>query len=241
MAETNHFDPNQAPAIEFIRRSKVVGPRVGVFASSFNPPTTAHLELVRHSARSFSLDQLLVLVGRLNADKISYDCPLDDRLKMLQLAFEGVAGVSIGITSRAFFVDMVDAIEQAYQDSTDIYFIVGFDTFVRILDREDRYTSRYARSFDSRSGALAYLLSKSHLIVAGRAGSTNDDVQSLLSTSPEIPSERVFVLNVPAELAEQSASRVRSRIRSGLSITGLVPEPVQRFIEQNGIYRPSES
>src|SRR5215472_1575940 len=76
-------------------------PRLGVFASSFNPVTCAHLELMRRAAEQYSLDEVIALAGILNADKTSYDCPLSDRLKMLLLAIPDDAPLSVGISSWA--------------------------------------------------------------------------------------------------------------------------------------------
>lgn len=232
----NHFEASQEPVVEFIKHAMPGGPRVGVFASSFNPPTTAHVELVQRAADSFLLDQSLALAGKLNADKRSYDCPLETRLKMLQLAFDDNSSVGIGVASHAFFVDMVDAIERAFTPPPDIYFIVGFDTFVRILDPESRYTGCYYQVFKDRTEALMYLLSKSRLIVAARAHSTSSDVLTLMTKESEALSDRVLYLDLPADLAEQSATRVREMVRSGMPITGLVPAAVERLIERNRIY-----
>src|SRR5215831_12008168 len=155
------------PEIFFVKRMKAAGPRLGVFASSFNPVTCAHLELMRRAAEQYSLDEVIALAGILNADKTTYDCPLSDRLKMLLLAIPDDAPVSVGISSSAFFVDMVEAITPCYPPDAEIYFVVGFDTFERILDPENKYVNRYYRRFADGSEAIAYLLERSHLIVAG--------------------------------------------------------------------------
>ena len=72
--------------IKIIERAEATGPRLGVFASSFNPPTTAHVELIQRAAEAFSLDEILALAGKTNADKLEYECSLEDRLAMLTLS-----------------------------------------------------------------------------------------------------------------------------------------------------------
>src|SRR5262249_28968227 len=104
------LDPSGEPCIEIIKRAETTGLRLGIFASSFNPPTIAHVELIRRAAEAFSLDQIIALASRANADKLAYECSLEDRLTMLILALADQQCVSIGLSSHAFYVDIIDAI-----------------------------------------------------------------------------------------------------------------------------------
>jgi nicotinate-nucleotide adenylyltransferase len=225
------------PVIEFIKRASVGGPRLGVFASSFNPVTTAHVELIRQAKDNFRLDEVLTLAGTTNADKQKYECPLEYRLEMLLLTFANEPCVSLGLSSSAFFVDMTDAIGRAYRPETKIYFIVGFDTFERVLDLEQKYTKRYHRKFKDRIEALKWLLERSYFIVAGRAGRRRDDLRRLIDSEAWMPADRIFYLDFPDNFAERSATEVRERVRAGLPITGLVPQAVERYIQERGLYK----
>jgi nicotinic acid mononucleotide adenylyltransferase len=180
----NRPDADGAPRIEIIKRVPV-GRRLGVFASSFNPTTIAHVELIRRAAKDFSLDEILALAGKTNADKLDYECSLEDRLSMLVLTFAAEPRMSIGLSTHAFYVDMIDALQRSYPAETDLHFIVGFDTFERVLDVKDLYSGRYHRRFKGRIEALKYLFAHSSLIVAGRAGAGSQSVKNLLSTNPQ--------------------------------------------------------
>ena len=231
---------SRRPEIIFVKRVDAQVRSLGVFPSSFNPVTCAHLELMRRAADQYSLGEILALAGITNADKTSYDCPLNDRLQMLLLSLDSSAVVSVGISSSAFFVDMVPAIADSYPARTEIYFIAGLDTFERILDRENRYINRYHLRFREGSEALAYLLDRSHLIVAGRQGRGSADLSAIIGGGQLIPDagrERILYLDWPPELGDRSASDVRERIGAGLSIKGLVPPAVERYIEQHRLYR----
>ena len=103
---------------------------------------------------------------------------------MLRLTFASEPRVSIGVSSHAFYVDMIEAIGREYPGQTDLHFIVGFDTFERVIDREDRYTARYHRSFSDRISALKYLFARSKFIVAARAGAGREAVEQLLEIEP---------------------------------------------------------
>ena len=231
------IDPDGEPAIEFVKRAEFTGPRLGVFASSFNPTTVAHVELMRRAAKEFLLDEILALAGAANADKSAYECSLEDRLRMLALTFETEPRVSIGVSSHAFFVDMIDALGRAYPRKTDLHFVVGFDTFERVIDREDRYTPKYRRKFCDRVGALRFLLVRSRLIVAARRGAGAPDIRALVEGElPELAG-RISYLDTPADIVEMSATEVRDRLRAGLAIDGLVPPAVELYIKEQGLYR----
>jgi len=224
------------PEIVSIKRAQMSGPRLGVFASSFNPPTTAHVELIRRASEDFLLDEVLALAGKTNADKTAYECPLEDRIAMLELTFVHRPYISIGLSSHAFYVDILEALEGRYSDQTDLHFIVGLDTFERVLDFGDQYSDRYHRAFKGRAAALSFLFSKSTFIVAGRAGAGLEQLELLINSEKAVPADRVKYLDFPHDLGDLSATEVRRRRRAGISIQGLVPTTVERFIEDHSIY-----
>ena len=225
------------PRIEIIKRAVTAGVRLGVFASSFNPPTIAHVELIRRATEAFALDETLALAGQTNADKSTYECSLEDRVAMMKLAFAGEARTSIGLSSHAFYVDMVDALRRVYSPQTDLHFIVGFDTFERVIDLEDRYTKRYHRKPSGRIEALEYMFARSSFIVAARAGIGLDSLKLLVKRELVVPPDRVLYLDFPPDLGELSSTEVRKRSGAGESITGLVPAAVEQFITLRGTYK----
>jgi nicotinic acid mononucleotide adenylyltransferase len=225
------------PRVEIVKRAATAGSRLGVFASSFNPPTIAHVELIRRATEAFSLDETLALAGQANADKVSYECSLEDRVAMMELTFADDVATSIGLSSHAFYVDMIEALRRVYPPQTDLHFIVGFDTFERVLDPQDKYAKRFYREFSSRVAALEYLFARSSFIVAARAGTGLDSLRLLVEAEPVVPPDRVLYLDFPPDLGELSATEVRSRRRAGESIKGLVPAAVEQFIQQLGSYR----
>src|SRR6185295_2731159 len=124
------------PVIEFLKRSRITESHVGIFASSFNPLTNAHVELMRRAIGACGLGEVVALAGVANADKDSYECALEDRLAMLLLAFDKEPAISIGVSSHAYFVDVLEALEDQYPKHSEFHFILGFDTFERLVDVE---------------------------------------------------------------------------------------------------------
>jgi nicotinic acid mononucleotide adenylyltransferase len=223
------------PQIVLTKRARTRGTRLGVFASSFNPVTNAHVALMEHAAAAFSLNEVLALAGTSNADKEDYESPLGARIEMLELGLAG-RDLSIGISSTPFFVDMIDPIKQACPTAESLYFIVGYDTFVRIVDREGRYLARYQTRFSNTSEALERLLSASCMIVASRAGKGEGEIAEVVAGEPPAIAGRILFLDFPSDLGERSATEVRRLLRAGRPISGLVAPSVADYIQANGLY-----
>jgi nicotinate-nucleotide adenylyltransferase len=223
------------PLVEFIRQSGGAGSRLGIFSSSFNPTTAAHIALMRSARDQVSLDEIVALAGAANADKSQYECALEDRLRMLMLATVDDRWLSIAVSSHAYFVDMITAFERARPDS-DLHFIIGFDTFERVLDRSSRYTPHYHAKFRDRGEALDYLAYRSWLVVAGRKGVGRSEIYERLKDAPLSLARRVKVLDVPDDLGDMSATEVRERVRDSRPIAGLVAPSVERYIVEHGLY-----
>ena len=226
---------SKKPEIHFTRRV-TPGHNLGVFPASFNPVTTAHIQLIRRASLEFGLDEILALAGTSNADKAGYECTLEDRVNMLHLALDPVSNTSMGISSAPFFVDMVDPILGAYPETTRLSFILGFDTFVRLLDPDGKYVRRYRKKFEDQWQVLDYLLRNSELIVAERTYPDRPDLDELLKRH-NIALNRFHLMDFPGDLSERSATEVREAVRAGRSIAGLVPAEVEDYIRSRGLYQ----
>ena len=78
--------------ITFIRKaSKGISQgkgRLGIFPASFNPPTMAHLGLIREAKKAARLDEILILLDIHAMDKAPVEAKFEDRLRMVKLAFQ---------------------------------------------------------------------------------------------------------------------------------------------------------
>jgi nicotinate (nicotinamide) nucleotide adenylyltransferase len=227
---------DSGPEIRLIGGTLPAAGRLGLFSSSFNPVTRAHVALVELASATFELDQVIVVTGDSNADKEKYEASLEDRLAMMRLGFADRQGVSVGVTSHAFFVDMVDAVSRVQVAGAELHFILGFDTFERVLDPDGRYLGRYHRAFSSTDDAVRHLLTHSRLIVADRAAAGLGDFERLIERVPSSLRVQVVHLDFPADLAEMSATSVRALVAAGKDVSTAVPPVVGEYIRSNGLY-----
>ena len=165
-----------------------------------------------------------------------YEAALEDRVAMLLAAFETDPTIAIGVVSHPFFVDMILPLRREYATS-EIFFLVGSDTFERLLDRQGRYLGRYSKPYPDRMAVLEDLFSASRVIVATRGAFTCSALEQLLEEEAAPYRSRIACMELSEEARFISATEVRWRIRRGESVASLVPEAVEAYIRTAGLYR----
>ena len=109
---------------------------VAVLDSSFNPPTCAHVHLLRSAAARFGVRRRMLLLAKQNADKPVVGASLPHRLQMMELlAREEVEGSTVcGVTAHPLFVDKARALRALCGPGATIFLLVGYDTWERVVD-----------------------------------------------------------------------------------------------------------
>ncbi len=218
------------PRIDFLLRAErgigEAGGRLGVFASAFDPLTRAHLEILEKAEQR--VDEVLLLADRQNADKQSSYASLEDRLYMLLEFFRDQDRVSLGLSSHPLFLDKLRALKKVYPPETSFYFLVGYDTIVRILDK------KYYRD---REAALEELFRGSQFLVAPRAGRGKEDLVRLFQMAEnERFWERVHLLEISEFASSLSSTLAREKLRRGEDARGLVPDRILELIKKLKLY-----
>ncbi|MBI4530876.1 MAG: nicotinate-nicotinamide nucleotide adenylyltransferase [Candidatus Latescibacteria bacterium] len=228
------LDPDGPPRMELILKAErgiFMRPgRLGVLSSSFNPPTTAHVMMVEQAKKTYALHEVLLLLSMRNVDKPLLGAPLEDRLSMVVRFAIHNPILSVGATTHALLLDQTKAFLPWYPPETEVFWVVGFDTFVRILD---------PTYYTDPENEIRRLFDTVHLIVVSRGSQKVDDVKALL----DLPSSRSFAdrircLELDPFHAHLSSTEVRRRVAANELITDLVPPEVATYIREHGLYRP---
>ena len=98
-----------------------------------------------------------------------------------------------------------------------LFFILGWDNLVEL----------------PRWREPARLIKMCRLVAVPRVGCPVPDLKALEAVIPGL-SQSVTLLDAPQ--VDISASVIRDRVAQGLSIRHLVPEPVDRYIREQGLY-----
>lgn len=103
--------------------------RIGLLPGGFNPPTVAHLALLRAAAGV--LDAVVVVVPRAYPHKSFAGAPLEVRLEMLRgLAAE--VPCAVALADQGLFIDMTREFRRDVLPGAEVHFVCGRDAAERI-------------------------------------------------------------------------------------------------------------
>lgn len=227
------LDPSGPPRIAFVLRASqgISGPgqRLGVFSASFNPLTRAHVRMLEQATGERALAEVMLVLDRVNVDKREIlGASLAERLWMLKRFAAGRPRLSVAASSHGRFVDKAKALRRVYPEGTAIYFIVGFDTLVRVFDPK-YYTDPEAE--------LGELFGHSQFIVANRGEASVADVQRWLERPACRPfAARIHVMELDPFHAHISSTQIRAQIERGQPFAELVPPDIVPLIPKTGLY-----
>lgn len=196
---------------------------IGVIGGTFDPIHNGHLAVAKEVRVRLNLAEILfVPAGQpwLRIDRpIS---PAEHRVAMVRLAITGepylkLSTMEIERPGPTYTVDTMVELQAQFGSGADLFFILGWDSLVQLPEWKE----------PSR------LITLCRLVAVPRPGCAKPDLKELESLIPGL-ARRVVLMDKPE--MDISASDIRERVARGLSIRHLVPESVERYIKQHGLY-----
>jgi nicotinate-nucleotide adenylyltransferase len=209
--------------------SRVDRPAIGILGGTFNPPHLGHVAVARYACSELGLERVLLMPANMPPHKGDGEDPgAAHRLRMCQLAVEGVAEISVcelelDRGGPSYTVDTLRAVHASHPDA-ELTFIVGADTASTLGSWREP----------------AELLGLARLAVAARSGSDHWQViQTVAGISVSAPGEPVPTRVEFLEMAviEMSSSMVRARAALEQPIEDLVGREVAAYITEQRLYR----
>jgi nicotinate-nucleotide adenylyltransferase len=198
---------------------------LGVLGGTFDPPHIGHLILAEEARLALGLGQVLFVPAGDPWRKAGRELsPRGDRLAMVRLAvgddpYFAVSTIEIEKEGPSYTAETLTTLHEQFEAGTEVFFIMGADSLADFPHwREPQRVLELAR-----------------LAVAERH--EPEDVgleEGLAEDLARAMRERVVWLRMP--LIAISASAVRDRVRQGLSIRYWVPQAVDEYIRQHGLY-----
>lgn len=206
--------------------------RYGILGGTFDPPHIGHLALAQEAFTRLKLDRVWFTPAAAPPHKRGHHVsPAADRRAMVELAIAdderfGVEAVDLERAGPSYTVDTLRLLRERWGDSTWIGFIIGWDMLLNLPTWHE--PERTLSSMDA-------------LIVARRPGflSADDEEQSLAELERRLPGLRQRLKMAPAPQLEVSSSDLRARVKQGLPIRYLTPDPVRAYITSRGLYIPA--
>lgn len=197
--------------------------KIGVLGGTFNPIHAGHLLLANWAREEAGLDEILFIpTGRSYQKNDEEVASPRQRLEMLRLALEGKAGfriseMEIRRPGNSYTYATMEALGRELPFA-ELWFILGADCLHRMEDWV--YPERIF-------GACT-------ILAASRNGSPMEELQAKKHQLEERFGARIKLMSFPA--IEISSTMIRDRIRRGLSLEYLLPDPVISYIKKERLY-----
>jgi nicotinate-nucleotide adenylyltransferase len=213
--------------------------RIALYGGTFDPVHAGHLEVARGVLQLFEIEKVLFIPAQMAPHKVGRQVtePIH-RYAMLALATKDdprllISTFELEAPDRRYTVNTVERFQQVLGDSTELFFIMGSDSWSEITTwREwERLLSMTNHIVVTRPG---YEPHSTHV------GVIDDRIVDLRGGKTPPRSEgakKIFFTDVV--MKDVSATNIRRLASAGRTeeLTGLVPGPVLEYIKKYGIYR----
>ena len=191
--------------------------RIALYGGTFDPLHVGHLEIARKVSQLFEIEKVLFVPAQLAPHKIGRDVtePIH-RYAMLALATQNdpqllISSFELDAPDRRYTVDTVAHFQRALGDTTELFFIMGADSWAEITTWRE----------------WERLLTMINFIVVTRPGYEPATTHA----------SNIFFTDVVMNAA--SATNIRRLAREGRfdELNDLLPGPVLEYIKKYEIYR----
>lgn len=190
--------------------------KVGLFFGSFNPVHTGHLLIANYFIQFGGFDKIWFMVSPQNPFKTN-DNLLDEniRLHLLRLAINGderfgASDFEFKLPRPSYTVNTLSELRTQYPA----------DVFIPIIGGDNLQSFHLWKEYQA-------ILDQHEVYVYRRAGYHENP---LLANHPKIKIFEVPLLNI-------SSTYIREMLQAGKSIKYLVPEKVDQYIREKGLYQ----
>ncbi|TAK20632.1 MAG: nicotinate-nucleotide adenylyltransferase [Chloroflexota bacterium] len=198
--------------------------RIGVLGGTFDPIHYGHLAIAEECRIALNLDTVLFLpAGSPPHKRALAISPIEDRVAMVELAiatnaFFRLSHIDVDRPGPSYSVDSLTELAHSHGPGDAFWFLMGADSLADLLTWRDPVR----------------LLELTRIVATNRPGSAPPDPAALEAVIPGA-ARRVDVVDIP-NLAI-SGSDLRDRVAHGRPIKYQLPEPVEQYILQRGLYR----
>ena len=220
--------------------------RIALYGGTFDPIHLGHLEVARRVFQLFEIDQLWFVLAQMAPHKQSREVtPALHRYAMLALATADeprflISTFELDAPIPSYTVDTLEHFKGQWSESTDIYFIMGADSWSEITTWRDsnRLLAMTNHIVVSRPG---YQIGLTHV------GAVADRIVDLRGTGgsqavaivEREKGQRIFLTDVV--MMDVSATDIRRAVKeNSQELCDLVAPPVAEYIGKYQLYRDTE-
>jgi nicotinate-nucleotide adenylyltransferase len=197
--------------------------KVGIMGGTFDPVHSGHLIVAEEVREVLGLAKVLFMPCGQPWLKLEHPItPAVHRVEMVRLAIGTapqfkLSEVEVKRSGPSYSVDTMVEFQKQLGAGTELFFIVGCDALVHL----------------ARWKEPQRLIQLCKLVAVPRLNFNSPDLKALERSVPGV-SERLIYVAAP--IIDISSSRIRERVRKGLSIRYLVPGKVEEYIARQKLY-----
>lgn len=199
--------------------------KIGVMGGTFDPIHYGHLAAAEAARVEFGLRKVIFMpAGNPPHKWLKEISDAEHRYRMTALAISSNSGfevsrLEVDKSGISYTFDTMKQLKKTYGEASDIYFIIGADTVMELLTWHK----------------IGELLTLCKFITVTRPGFNNREMEQMIEEISSKYNEEIICLEVP--LLEISSTDIRERVRDGRSVKYLLPEEVEAYIFENGLYK----
>jgi nicotinate-nucleotide adenylyltransferase len=216
--------------------------RIALYGGTFDPVHAGHLEIARRVAEVFDLETVLFIPAQMAPHKIGR--PVTEpihRYAMLALATQDdprlrISTFELEAPERRYTVDTVEHFKRELSDTTELFFIMGADSWSEITTWRDweRLLTMTNHIVVTRPG---------YEPLTAHVGSISERIEDLRNMEGALKGgvrdegTRIFLTDVV--MKDVSATAIRRLARDGRfeELAGLLPGSVLEYIQKYRIYK----
>ena len=198
--------------------------KTGVLGGTFDPIHNGHVRIAEEAMKKLRLDEVLFIPAAISPFKTDvYVTPVRYRVKMVELAVEGIPGfrlsqMEIDRPGTSYTADTLEILSERADKANELYFIIGLDSLKTLPRWKD----------PDRIVRLA------RIVTIRRPGVDIPHIEEVAAKVPGLK-DRLILLDEP--LIDISSTDIRQRIQDGLPVRNMLPPKVEQYIRKNALYR----
>ena len=194
--------------------------RVCILSGTFNPIHNGHIYMAEYVLNNFDVEKILFIPAFIPPQKEFNPNLSSHKFKMVELAtkvnpqFE-ISDIEYKLGGKSYSYNTILELYKKYSPKSKINFIIGTDAFEKL---DSWYKSEelrklvnfivFVRENDYFNGKYDYMKAKGYSFEFAKM-----------------------------EFNDISSTDIRNRIKNNQSISGLIPEEVERYIKENDLYK----
>ena len=199
--------------------------RIGSFGGTFDPVHLGHINLAKDAKQQAGLDKVIFIPAKLQPFKLDKKITSgEDRFTMLSEAVRGIEGLEVSsyeldTEGISYTYLTIRAMRESFGKDAKLYFIMGTDSLLKIESWKNS----------------AELLESCSYIVGTRPGYKQEELERCIEKIRR--DYNTEVRNINNMQLDISSTEIRRRIDSGVSCSDLIPDSVERYIREHGLYK----